>query len=103
MERLYIAGIFLVIFLILVIALAFKKDQLKNYQKVRIGMSEQEMIQIMGSGYNVSSLKGNRYKYEWRVNSMSYGNSGVRSYTGVRKVDIYVKNGEVEEIRPYNV
>ncbi len=57
----------------------------------------------MGGGYNKSSLKNNRFKYEWRMNATSYGQYGVRSYQGVKKVDIYIKDGVVEEIRPYNV
>ena len=79
------------------------RKQLKRYRNIKIGMSEREMLNIMGKGYNKSSLKGNRFKYEWRINGTSVGRNGVRSYTGVRKVDIYVKDGEVEEIRPYNV
>ena len=79
-------------------------ENLYNYESVVIGMPLEEMLDIMGDDYNLSSLKNNRQKYEWRVNSISkpkYGNS--IEYSGVKKVVIYVKNGVVEEIRPYNV
>lgn len=70
-------------------------------------MSEDEMLSIMGGGYNKSLLKNNRVKYEWRINatSSSYSSKGfsTRVYNGVKKVDIMVKDGLVEEVKPYNV
>ena len=84
-----------------------KLEQLQKYRDVKIGMSEQRMLSIMGQGYNRSLLKNNRIKYEWRINASSYGSSykgfSTRSYSGVKKVTIYVKNGQVEEVKPYNV
>lgn len=102
------------IFIILLIAITLsiyvgikKTRQLQKYWDVEIGMSEDEMLSIMGKGYNRSLLKNNRVKYEWRINASSYGTSykGVssRTYTGVKKVTIYTKNGYVEEVKPYNV
>ncbi len=61
---------------------------LENYEKVSIGMSEEEMIKIMGKKYNKSSFKGNRFKYEWRINGTSTSFGGTRFYSNVRKVDI---------------
>ena len=82
-------------------------EQLQRYWDVKIGMSEKEMLDIMGVGYNRSFLKNNRVKYEWRINATSVGSSykgiSFRSYSGVKKVSIYTKNGFVEEVRPYNV
>ena len=43
-----------------------KLEQLQRYWDVEIGMSEDEMLSIMGDGYNRSLLKNNRVKYEWR-------------------------------------
>ena len=87
-----------------------KREKLRRYQKVEIGMSENEMLDIMGDGYNRSLLQNNRVKYEWRINASSTGyyyrfHFGVitHSYTGVRKVEIYVKDGCVEEIISDNV
>ena len=58
-------------------------------------MSEIEMLNIMGEGYNRSFLKNNRVKYEWRINATSVGSSykgtNFRSYFGVK------------EVKPYNV
>lgn len=84
-----------------------KLVQLQRYWDVEIGMTENEMLDIMGDGFNRSLLKNNRVKYEWRINASSYGSSykgfSTRSYSGVKKVTIYTKNGLVEEVKPYNV
>jgi len=75
--------------------------------QVELGMEESQMLQIMGKGYNRSLLKNNRVKYEWRVNARSSGYSrrgvSTREYRGVSKVDIYIKDGYVEEVKPYNI
>ena len=79
-------------------------NNLYNYDEIEIGMDEEEMLSIMGDDYNVSSLKDNRYKYVWRVNAVSKPGFGyTREYSGVKKVVIYVKDGVVEEIKPFNV
>ena len=81
-----------------------ERQQLKRYEQITIGMPEDEMLQIMGKGYNKSSLKNNRFKYEWRINARSSNNGmGGRMYSGVKKVTIYIKDGKVEEIKPFNV
>lgn len=94
------------------IMLALKKrnekvNQLRTYEQIRLGMSESEMLMIMGGGYNRSLLKNGRKKYEWRINSSSYSayykGTSSRVYSGVKKVDIYTKDGYVEEVKPYNV
>ena len=97
--------ILLVVFFAAIIVIAFaigarKRAQLKRYETIQIGMPESEMLDIMGKGYNRSLLKNNRTKYEWRINASStgYSSGGVstRTYRGVKKVDIYVKDGFVE-------
>lgn len=97
-----------VVLLILTLIIGiYKRSVLRRYRFIEIGMEEDEMLSIMGGRYNRSSLKNNVYKYEWRINATSYGSYGngfsSRSYSGVRKVDIYVKDGRVFEIRPHNV
>ncbi len=81
--------------------------KLRRYTEVEIGMSEMQMLSIMGRKCSISSLKNNRKKYEWRINASSTGThaNGIsyRVYSGVRKVDIYCRNGYVEEIKPYNI
>ena len=101
-----IIGLFALIicvFIIAMVAMVAQHKQLRRYTDINIGMSENEMLSIMGGGYNVSSLKNNRKKYEWRINASSYGYKGYRTYSGVHKVAIYTKDGRVEEIKPYNV
>ena len=84
-----------------------QREQLRRYEDIQLGMSESEMLSIMGGGYNKSLLKNNRIKYEWRINATSSGYSykgmSSRSYSGVKKVTIYTKNGVVEEVKPFNV
>ncbi len=93
----------------ILLALPIRKqlEQLQRYWNVEIGMPEEEMLDIMGEGYNRSFLKNSRVKYEWRINATSVGSSykgtSFRSYSGVKKVTIYTKNGFVEEVKPYNV
>ena len=103
----FVFGLCVIMVLIVGLIGIQRRNQLKRYIQISIGMTETEMLSIMGDGYNVSSLKNNRKKYEWRINASSSGSYGhgvsFRSYTGVRRVTIYTKNGFVEEIRPYNV
>ena len=105
LHYLIIAALFF--YIIAIVKTVRKRNRLKRYVEVQIGMPETEMIRIMGNDFNKSSLRNNRCKYEWRFNAMSSGHSyrgsSYRVYQGVRKVDIYVRNGRVEEIRPFNV
>ena len=84
-----------------------KLEQLQRYIAIEIGMSETEMLSIMGNGYNRSLLTNNRKKYEWRIEAQSFGTShkgnSIRAYSGVKKVSIYTRNGYVDEVKPYNV
>lgn len=80
-----------------------KEFQLKRYTRITLGMSENQMLQIMGGNYNCSLLSGNKKKFEWRINASSRGYSGYREYSGVSKVAIYTKNDSVIEVKPYNV
>ena len=93
----------ILVFAMIMVGSAKRKKKMRKYEQVSLGMSEAEMLKIMGKKYNKSSLKNNRFKYEWRYsNGVSASYHGVRAYSGVSKVDIYINNGVVEEIRPYN-
>lgn len=80
-----------------------KKKQLLRSEMIEIGMTEAEMLDIMGTGYTISKLKNNRTKYEWRIKASSYGQNGFRTYSGVQKATIYCKDGIVEEIKGFNL
>ncbi|SCY17778.1 hypothetical protein SAMN02910451_01638 [Butyrivibrio hungatei] len=80
----------------IVIAYVIKLERRKCVDKIHVGMSESKMFKIMGRRYNKSLLKNGRVKYEWR-----YSNGG--RYRNVIKVDIYCKNGCVEEVRSHNL
>lgn len=100
------------VFAMLIVGLTFvinnkRLEQLERYWDVELGMSEDDMLDIMGDDYYRSLLKNNRVKYEGRIEATSHGSSykGISSrvYSGVKKVTIYVKDGVVEEVKPYNV
>lgn len=107
----FILKIVIALYIIIIIAaLIIKRKKLKQLQRywyIEIGMAEDDMLRIMGNGYNRSLLKNNRVKYEWRIKSTSTGyySNGVstRTYSGVKKVEIFTKDGYVEEVRPFNV
>ena len=85
-----------------------KKNQKSKVESVERGMPEEEMLRIMGKGYNRSLLKNNRVKYEWRYSEgssvgYSYKGMSTRQYHGVRKATIYCKDGVVEEVKPFNM
>lgn len=108
----FIIWYFIIIILFTVIIIiskqAIRAGRRSRIDQVRLGMSESEMLRIMGRRYNKSLLKNNRVKYEWRYSNgrstgSSYKGISVRKYSGVSKVDIYCKNGYVEEVRPHNI
>lgn len=109
MATIIIATFVLMILFIIICAYVGNRKikQLHRYWHIKIGMPEDEMLSIMGTGYDRSLLKNNRVKYEWRIKASSYGSSykgiSTRTYTGVKKVTIYIKDGYVEEVKPYNV
>lgn len=96
--------LFIIIFVIIILSiLLLTKPRLRNYEKIYLGMEENEMLKVMGGHPNKTLFKDGRIKYEWRINGSSISQGNVRFYSGVKKVSIYVKNGLVEEVRPLNV
>ena len=76
-----------------------------------LGMSEDEMLEIMGDNYNRSLLRDGITMYEWIYSSggvvgSAYMSNGIGFGGGTKingsKVDIVCRNGVVEEVRPYN-
>lgn len=96
--------LFIIIFVIIILSiLLLTKPRLRNYEKIYLGMEENEMLKVMGGHPNKTLFKDGRIKYEWRINGSSISQRNVRFYSGVKKVSIYVRNGLVEEVRPLNV
>lgn len=120
-----IIGISIIVFIVVMIFFAIRTlvSNLKRAHELipldaaldslRLGMPEYEMLErigrtYLGDDYDKSLLKNNRVKYEWRIsNGISSGfyfkGFSTRAYSGVKKLDIYCKDGVVEEIRPYNL
>lgn len=88
----------LIVLTLCIIASFFLPDKLKRMKKytdIYIGMSESDMLEIIGGGYAKSSLKNGVTKYEWRINGSSYTTSRPANYGGVHYADTYysgVKN-----------
>lgn len=93
----------IIIVIIILSILLLTKSRLRNYEKIYLGMEENEMLKVMGGHPNKTLFKDGRIKYEWRINGSSISQGNVRFYSGVKKVSIYVKNGLVEEVKPLNV
>ena len=73
----------LIVLTLCIIASFFLPDKLKRMKKytdIYIGMSESDMLEIIGGVHYADTY-----------------------YSGLKKLDIYVKDGLVEEIRPYNI
>lgn len=104
---LWVFAVIMVSIIIGVISAKRRINKLRRYLRVSIGMPEDEVMVIMGRGYARSLLKDGRTKYEWRIEATSYGTSyrghSTRAYSGVKKVDIYIKNGVVEEVKSLNI
>ena len=104
----YFIFVLLLAAIIIIPKQVIKARRRNRIDQIQLGMSESEMLKIMGRSYNKSLLKNNRVKYEWRYSNggstgSSYRGISTRKYSGVGKVDIYCKNGYVEEVRPHNI
>ena len=75
------------------------EDDLQKYKKVEIGMTEDEMLNIMGYNFTKTQL-AHQIKYEW-YKETEYSTDLISSSSTIRKVSIYIKNGFVKEVRPY--
>lgn len=114
-----ILGILLVITIIVCVYYAYKTSQfnkycnemIARYNQVELGMTKQQMFQLMGTVNPVAILKDGTEKYEWkikingtntgaRVNGVSYRkyNSGY-----MMTITIKVKNGYVVETKGKNL
>lgn len=93
----WVGIVFVAVFLIIAVNAGDEEiEQLQRYWDIEIGMTEKEMLDIMGDGFDRSLLKNNCIKYEWRINVNS-------RHSRVKRVAIYTKDGFVEEVKPYNV
>ena len=81
-----------------IVFIRMKIDNLKEYTKIKVGMSKDKVLSIMGSGYTVSRLK-NSVKYEWKIGGGKYNNIKLKTV----RVDVYFKNGKVIDIKTLNI
>ena len=102
--------IFLILMVVLfvwsIIDITVKKITLNHYKKVSIGMSEEEMLSVMGGRPSVSNYQ-NRKKFEWfikAVSSTTYNNGIANTVHSPKKsVVITTENGKVISIEPHNI
>lgn len=92
--------IVLVLFIIFILVSVYavylalnKKSQLEKYKEVRVGMSKDEMLYIMGKDY-MAMTHGDKTSYEWKANVS-------QNYSGLVKVIIDVENDKVTDVRHY--
>lgn len=82
-----------------------KNVRIKNYRNITIGMSEEDLFELMGR-YNSRLIAETYTEYEWVAQEKSYGTRvcGTELYsTEQKKVVVKVVDGKVTEIRPYNI
>ena len=120
-------GWFLFALVIISIPVAIKvvkpKPALRNYVKIQPGMSEADVIGIMGERYNKGFFEDGRIELEWRVNAVSsektlggavgtsngsiggglYAGESIKEDLGVSKVTVVFREDKVVEVRPHNV
>lgn len=78
-------------------------------QSLRIGMSKDNVMSMLGPDYTKSVLASGEEKYEWRVRnggySVGYKGTGVRSYvpSTTRRLSVYFKNDRVSRYSGLNL
>lgn len=87
----------------LVIEKIIRKARLYRYEEIEIGMSEDEVIDLMGFHYSQSLLSRGRTKYEWKVNGSMFLNNGIFHFIPTKSVEVYVKGGEVYKVLSHNM
>ena len=89
-----------------IVSITMKKITMKHYKKVRIGMSEEEMLSVMGGRPSISNYQ-NKKKFEWfmKGGSSTYYNNGIANtvHTPKQSVVITTENGIVTAIEPHNI
>lgn len=106
----YFGFLSLMLIAMLVFSLISKKNfskkmnsMIESYNSIAIGMSKQQVLDLMGEDYNFSFLKNGIEKYEWKYKvagvSYSSGISGIRHYRSgyTIKMTIKFKDGIVFE------
>lgn len=97
---------FVILFIAALVTGIRRIKTLKHYRNVQIGMSEEEMLSIMGGHPSVSNYQ-HKKKFEWfiRGTSSTYYNNGIAStmYDPKKSVVITTENGVVTAIEPHNI
>lgn len=101
-----IVGLVVLWFVWTIVSITTKKVTMKHYKKVHIGMSEKEMLSIMGGKPIVSNYQ-NKNKFEWYLKAVSstYYNNGVANtvHSPKQSVIITTENGIVTAVEPHNL
>lgn len=101
----------MVILGIIIIAMAFgliiermiRKARLYKYEDIEIGMTEDEVIDIMGFNYTQNLLGHGKIKYEWKINGVGFWQFGLFNWMPTKSVEVYVKNGKVYKVLANNM
>lgn len=105
-----LGGIFLgvAIFIPLLFAQKNEKQFQENHKKIYLGMSKDEVIDILGEQYTQSYLKNNIEKLEWRYRHQGYTGrvaegAYVHSSGFTRRISVKFKDGIVIEVNSLNM
>ena len=101
-----IVGLIVLWFVWTIVSITMKKIAMGHYKKVKVGMKEDEMLNIMGGKPTVSNYE-NKKKFEWFLQggSQTYYNNGIAStaHTPKKSVVITTEFGRVTAIEPHNI
>lgn len=103
MEMVILMTILIVMAFGLVIEHLLKKARLYRYEEIELGMSEDEVIDLMGFNYSENLLGRGKTKYEWRLNGFGFIRYGIFHWIPTKSVEVYVKNGKVYKVLANNM
>lgn len=103
MEMVIFGGIIIAMAFGLAIEYMLKKARLYKYEEIELGMSEDEVIDLMGFNYSENLLGRGKTKYEWRLNGFGFIRYGFFHWMPTKSVEVYVKNGKVYKVLANNM
>lgn len=103
MEMIIFAGMIIAMVFGLVIERTIRKARLYRYEDIEIGMTEEEVIDLMGFNYTQSLLGRGKIKYEWKVNGVGFWQFRMFNWIPSKSVEVYIKRGKVYKVLANNM
>ena len=104
MEEFIVSGIAILFILLILTLFVVKHRNKKRANSLQIGMSESDLLKLLGGYTSKSVLKDGTVKYvkKW-ANASSSSYKGIRVYQGVQKTTVWVKDGVVTHYDNNNI